>query len=193
MTTADTENAHYDSLLPRLADTESQNLRAAVYRTLRYLCTDAKDVRALLGNGLELFLIKSFSRNASFELEKCEALLLVRSWLAMDHHPAILSVAVVRAVVSLSENSDERLRYIAIETLAELVLFDVGLLTRSEGLRVVLQAFIEGPFELSPYLAMAFLPIMDLPETREMLRPGLDIEVSSLQVPFVSAGVLVII
>ena len=123
-----------------------------------------------------MFLIKSFSRNASFELEKTEAILLARSWCSTAQKSNVLSVGIVRAIVSLSENSDEKLRVLALETLAELVLYDISLLTKAEGLRVVLQAFVEGPFELSPHLAAAFLPMMDLPETRSMLRPGLDIE-----------------
>jgi hypothetical protein len=168
---------HTSSLLPNLADCESQNLRSAIYRTLRYTCKDPKDVQELVKNGLELFLLRTFSRNASFELEKTQALLLIRSWFTSRQRSSVISVGTVRAIVALSENSDEKLRFLALETLAELVLFDIPLLTKSDGLRVVLQAFTEGPYELSPYLALTFLPIMDLPESRQMLRPGLDVEV----------------
>lgn len=124
-------------------------------------------------------LIRTFSRNATFELEKTEALLLVRSWFPLSGpgRPSAVSIGLIRAVVALSENSEEKLRFLALETLAELVIFDISLLTKAEGLRVVLQAFIEGPFDLSPHLALAFLPIMDLPGSRSQLRPGLDIEV----------------
>ena len=165
--------------MPNLADRESQNLRAAAYRTLRYLCNDPGDIGQLISNGLELFLVKSFSRNASFELEKIQAVLLVRSWYSyLQKNTAVLPIGIVRAIVALSENSDEKLRFLALESLAELVLYDTNLLIQSEGLRVVLQAFVEGPYELPPYLALAFLPIMDLPRTRSLLRPGLDIEVN---------------
>lgn len=125
---------------------------------------------------------RTFSRNATFELEKTEALLLIRSWFPLSGagRPSAVSIGLIRAVVALSENSEEKLRFLALETLAELVIFDISLLTKAEGLRVVLQAFIEGPFDLSPHLALAFLPIMDLPSSRSQLRPGLDIEVRLL-------------
>lgn len=94
----------------------------------------------------------------------------------------MITPGIIRSIVSLCENSDEKLRYLALETLAELVLDDIALLIKSEGLRVILQAFVDGPFDLSPFLALCFLPIMDLPETRKLLRPGLDIEVGERRV-----------
>lgn len=103
---------------------------------------------------------------------------MLRAFFAISSKPSAVTVGIVRAIVALAENSDEKLRFIVLETLAELVIVDLELLKRAEGLRVVLQAFIEGPFELSPHVALAFLPIMDMPETRKILRPGLDIEVS---------------
>jgi large subunit ribosomal protein L17e len=102
---------------------------------------------------------------------------MLRAFFAVSNKSPAVTVGIVRAIVSLAENSDEKLRYLLLETLAELVILDLDLLRQAEGLRVVLQAFIEGPFELSPHLALAFLPIMDMPETRKLLRPGLDIEV----------------
>lgn len=47
----------------------------------------------------------------------------------------------------------------------------------AEGLRVVLQVLSDGPHDLSPFLAMGFLGVMDKPDTRQFLRPGVDIEV----------------
>ena len=102
---------------------------------------------------------------------------MIRAFFALSSKPSAVTAGIVRAMVALAENSDEKLRYLLLETLAELVVIDLELLKRAEGLRVVLQAFIEGPFDLSPHLALAFLPIMDMPETRQLLRPGLDIEV----------------
>ena len=54
---------------------------------------------------------------------------------------------------------------------------DISLLVMSEGLRVVLQAMSDGPHDFSPILATCFLGIIDHPELRRWLRPGVDIEV----------------
>lgn len=121
------------------------------------------------------------------ERERIEALLLARSWLLFSPKDIPTTPGVVRAIISLCENTDEKLRFLALETLAELALLDIHLLAKAEGLRTVLQAFVDGPYDMSPHLAMAFLPIMDMPETRQVLRPGLDVEVRvhrvSLAVP----------
>lgn len=58
-----------------------------------------------------------------------------------------------------------------------LVIRDIPLLIHSEGLRVILQTLSDGPHDLSPYLALGFLWVMDRPGTRDYLRPGVDIEV----------------
>ena len=60
---------------------------------------------------------------------------------------------------------------------AKTVIRDVSLLSMSEGLRVVLQAMSDGPHDFSPILATCFLGIIDHPELRRWLRPGVDIEV----------------
>lgn len=51
-------------------------------------------------------------------------------------------------------------------------------MVEAEGLSVVLQALADGPYELSVSLSIVFLYVMDKPETRQYLKPGLDIEVS---------------
>lgn len=130
---------------------------------------------------MEIFLIKTFARNpAAMERERVEALLLARSWLLFPNKPIPIPPGIVRAMISLCENTDEKLRFLALETLAELALLDIHLLSKAEGLRTVLQAFVDGPYDISPHLAMALIPIMDMPETRQVLRPGLDVEVRLL-------------
>lgn len=58
------------------------------------------------------------------------------------------------------------------------VLIDVDLVARTEGIRVLLQALADGPHEISPILANAFLYLVDSPRTRVYLKPGVDLEVS---------------
>lgn len=56
------------------------------------------------------------------------------------------------------------------------VLLDIDLIHRCEGMKVLLQSLSDGPFELAPVLAMAFLTITDSPRTRAYLHPGTDLE-----------------
>lgn len=57
---------------------------------------------------------------------------------------------------------------------------DIDLLARSGGIRVLLHVMGEGPHELAPIIASAFLHIIDSPRTRVYLSVGTDIEVRDL-------------
>jgi rapamycin-insensitive companion of mTOR len=57
------------------------------------------------------------------------------------------------------------------------VIRDIGLLVAADGLRVLLQSLSDGPHDLSPYIATGLLWTMDRPDSRQSLRPGVDVEV----------------
>lgn len=90
----------------------------------------------------------------------------------------LIGEGTIRALVSLSDHPEEKLRHLCLETLAELAIFDLRLLIRGGGLRTVLQSLNDGSPELAPVLVQAFLHLIDMPSTREYLRPGLDLEVA---------------
>ncbi|KAL8290440.1 hypothetical protein RQP46_002698 [Phenoliferia psychrophenolica] len=165
------------SIMGCLGDAAGTDVRAAAYRLLRHLIVDQHDVNQLQTRYFDLFLIRTLSRDHKFEVEKEQALRLVRLLLSLPDADRPVQPAVIRAVVALAESQDEKLRLASLETLGELLIRDVQLLVAAEGLRVVLQALSDGPHDLSPHLAMAFLWVADRPDTRQFLRPGLDIEI----------------
>ena len=61
------------------------------------------------------------------------------------------------------------------------MLIDVDLMAWTNGTRVLFQALAEGPVDLIPLIALAFLYIIDAPKTREYMHPGTDLEVSHYQ------------
>lgn len=109
-----------------------------------------------------------------------------------------MSDAVLRSLIAVAEHLDDPFRPICIETLTEIcksrplalndaedahglpstVLIDIDSLTRTGGLRLLIQVFGDGPAELTPMLASAFLQIADYPRTRAYLRIGCDLEVA---------------
>lgn len=64
---------------------------------------------------------------------------------------------------------------------SSLVLVDIDFMSRCGGTKVLFQALGEGPVELVPLIATAFLYIIDAPKTRSYLHPGTDFEVSQTQ------------
>ncbi|BGP49997.1 hypothetical protein JCM10450v2_005902 [Rhodotorula kratochvilovae] len=173
---------HLPSIMACLADSAGKDVRAATYRLMRHLLVDASDAFHFNEAHLPLFLVRSLARDAKHEQEKTHVLRLVRALLthagpSLGHGSAVVPVAVLRGVVALAETPEEKLRLAALETLGELVIRNLPLLVACEGLRVVLQTLADGPYDLAPFLALAFLSAVDHPETRQWLRPGVDVEV----------------
>ncbi|GAA5918699.1 hypothetical protein JCM1841_006247 [Sporobolomyces salmonicolor] len=172
---------HLSSIMTCLSEDAGKDIRSATYRLLRHIIVDSSDIYHLHTRHIHLFLVRSLSRDSKHDVEKEQALRLVRAMLehidssAPEHRLA--ATAIMRAVVAIAEQSEEKLRLAALETLGELVIRDIALLVSCDGLRVVLQALSDGPHDFSPFLSLAFLWVMDRPDTRQWLRAGVDIEI----------------
>lgn len=55
---------------------------------------------------------------------------------------------------------------------------DIQLVVDADGIRVLLQSLVEGPYEFAPSIAMVFLYLIDRPHLRAHLRPDVDIEIA---------------
>ncbi|GAA5917264.1 hypothetical protein JCM5296_000314 [Sporobolomyces johnsonii] len=172
---------HLSGIMTCLSEDAGKDIRSATYRLLRHIIVDSSDIYHLHTRHIHLFLVRSLSRDSKHDVEKEQALRLVRAMLehidssAPEHRLA--ATAILRAVVAIAEQPEEKLRLAALEMLGELVIRDIALLVSCEGLRVVLQALSDGPHDFSPFLSLAFLWVMDRPDTRQWLRPGVDIEI----------------
>ncbi|KAF9452980.1 hypothetical protein P691DRAFT_720833 [Macrolepiota fuliginosa MF-IS2] len=176
------------SIVPCLADKCSKACRAAAYRVIRHALVEAESVQRL-GTILDWYILKSLNRDNKFAVEKEQAIKLVRTIVevGMTHRDlsesgetAIvpLSDGILRSIIAVAEHIDDPFRPICIETLAEILLIDIDSLTRTGGLRLLLQVLGDGPAELTPMLTAAFLQIADSPQTRAYLRVGCDLEVA---------------
>jgi hypothetical protein len=72
---------------------------------------------------------------------------------------------------------EDRLRPICVETLAEIMVRDPGLLIASGGLRPIADALGEGTYPASESLTAAFLFLLDAPQRRKYLRSGYELEI----------------
>ncbi|KIO29376.1 hypothetical protein M407DRAFT_70503 [Tulasnella calospora MUT 4182] len=177
------------AIVPALADYASKESRAATYRLIRHLLLDPDSVDRLHSFGLDWYIVRSLARDNKHAVEKEQAIKLIRAYIDIGssrksptvgagsgHVP--LSEGVMRALVAVAEHPEDQFRHIALETLAEILLIDVDLVARTEGIRVLLQALADGPHEISPILANAFLYLVDSPRTRVYLKPGVDLEIA---------------
>ncbi|SJX66514.1 related to protein ste16 [Sporisorium reilianum f. sp. reilianum] len=183
-----------DAAMPNLCDRAGKEVRAATYRLLRHALVQPlwPLVSRCRGKGLDIYLSRTLIRDNRFELEKIQAIKLIRAImelaalrsiatapdrLALDLED-LLSSGVVRALAAVAGHPEDKLRNICLETLAELAVFDVRLLIKSGGLRSTLQALTEGATEFSPTLVQVFIYLVDMPGTRQHLRPGVDLEIA---------------
>lgn len=83
----------------------------------------------------------------------------------------------MRTIASVAEHTEDRLKAICIETLAEIMVRDPALLVASGGLRPLADALGEGTYEASGSLTAAFLFLLDAPQRRKYLRSGYELEV----------------
>ncbi|CAK5284163.1 unnamed protein product, partial [Mycena citricolor] len=177
------------AVLPGLADRTSPKCRAATYRVIRHVLVDADSMKRLGEQALDWYIIKSLTRDNKHAIEKEQVIKLVRTIIEVgtvrdDSRGAgkcgnvPLSAAVMRAIVAVAEHPEDPFRLICIQTLAEILVIDVNLVARTGGLRFLLHALGEGPLEMAPILASAFLYVIDSPRTRSYLQVGTDLEMA---------------
>ncbi|CCA73896.1 related to protein ste16 [Serendipita indica DSM 11827] len=181
-------------ILPLLSDNVSQTMRVAAYRLLRYVMAhpDGPSMfSSFEGKDLGWFIVRSLCRDNKHVAEKEQVFLLIRALIDAGAERRPLNVPagcfsvpikenVVRAVIAIAEQEEDTnvLRWPAVEMITEIFLLDAELIHRCEGIRLLLQTMAEGPPELSPILAHAFLTIIDNPRTRVLLKAGSDLEIA---------------
>ncbi|KAL5482443.1 hypothetical protein ACEPAI_9037 [Sanghuangporus weigelae] len=177
------------SAVPSLADHASSRARAIAYRLLRHAIYDQESVERLLEHPLDWYIVKSLSRDNKYAAEREQALKFIRAIIDLGSDRrgthmfaglgrVPLSEPVMRALIAIAEHPEDPLRQICCETLVEILLIDVDLMAWTDGTRVLFQALSEGPVELIPLLATAFLYLIDGPKTRAYMHPGTDLEVA---------------
>jgi rapamycin-insensitive companion of mTOR len=154
---------------------ESRDVIAAGYRVTRYALTDLQSLKAIQILRIDFLVILSLVSRSNVERE--QALKFVRAFLEIPGGVGEIPRSVVRAIVACAEQMDDRLRGIAMETLAEMLVLDPALVVSAGGVRVLTQVLGEGPWEIAESLSLAFLYLLDMPDTRKYVRAGHDLEV----------------
>ncbi|EMD39883.1 hypothetical protein CERSUDRAFT_112137 [Gelatoporia subvermispora B] len=177
------------AVLPCLSDKSTKHCRATAYRLIRHSLVDTHTVSRLLEQDLDWYIVKSLARDNKHAVEKEQVIKLIRTIVEIGserHDPdegaasgtVPLSEAVMRAFIAVAEYPEDPFRPICVQTLAEILLIDIDLVARTGGIRILLHALAEGPPEMAPILASAFLYIIDSPRTRAYLKPGVDLEIA---------------
>ncbi|KAI0402946.1 Rapamycin-insensitive companion of mTOR, N-term-domain-containing protein [Xylaria palmicola] len=155
----------------------SREVAATGYRMLRYAISDLASLKKIRALNTDYMVVVSLAKDRKADVEREQALKFVRAFLDVKDGVREISRALVRAIVSVAEHAEDRLRSICIETLAEVLLRDPALLIASGGLAPISEALAEGTYKSPESLTAVLLFLMDAPQTRQFLRAGYDLEV----------------
>ncbi|KAJ2977837.1 hypothetical protein NUW58_g7684 [Xylaria curta] len=167
----------FGGCLQRMLLSGSREVVAAGYRMLRYAISDLASLKKIRALNTDYIVVVSLAKDRKADVEREQALKFVRAFLDVKDGVRELSRALVRAIVSVAEHPEDRLRPICIETLAEVLLRDPALLIASGGLAPISEALGEGTYKSPESLSAVLLFLLDAPQTRKFLRAGYDLEV----------------
>ncbi|KAF2672574.1 cytosolic regulator pianissimo [Microthyrium microscopicum] len=156
---------------------DSREVVAAGYRVLRYSITDRQSLQVIQDLNTDYNVILSLVKDSKASVEREQALKFVRAFLDVKGGVRELSPKVVRIVVAVAGHSDDRLRNIAILTLAELLVRAPELLVKSGGLGTLTEALAQGSYRAAQSLTGAFIYLLDTPARRKYLRSGHELDI----------------
>ncbi|KAK5653151.1 hypothetical protein OQA88_9250 [Cercophora sp. LCS_1] len=156
---------------------ESREVVASGYRMVRYAISDIASLRNIRTLNTDYLVTWSLIKDRKSDVEREQALKFVRAFLDVKDGVREISRAVVRTIVAVAEEHEERLRPICLETLAEILVRDPQLLIAAGGLGPLHEALADGSYKASESLTSAFLYLLDSPQRRRYLRPGNELEI----------------
>lgn len=155
---------------------DSTEVAAAGYRLTRYAIADRASVQRIRSHHTDELVTLSLVKKGKAILEREQALKFVRAFLDVKDGVQEISRAVVRTIVAVAEQHDDRLRHMCTLTLIEILAKEPELLVAAGGLGTLTDALSEGTFPASEGLVTCFLHILDAPSSRKNLQSGRELE-----------------
>ncbi|OAL49356.1 hypothetical protein IQ07DRAFT_51916 [Pyrenochaeta sp. DS3sAY3a] len=155
---------------------DSREVVAAAYRVMRYAFTDRKSLRIIRGLHTDYLVILSLVKEGKASVEREQALKFIRAFLDVKGGVEEISRAVVRIIVAVAEQAEDRLRNIATLTLAEILVRKPSLLVDAGGMGALADALGEGSYHAAESIGTSFLYLLDTPRRRRFLRSGRELE-----------------
>ncbi|KAI8999819.1 Rapamycin-insensitive companion of mTOR, N-term-domain-containing protein [Gaertneriomyces semiglobifer] len=154
----------------------SKDLRACTYRVLRHLAISSAIMRVYLELNVDVFIMRSLARDQRYDAEREQALKLVRAFLDVREGALLLPQNLVRMLVAIAEQPDDKFRNVCLETLCELAVRNMPILALCGGTKVLFNALLDGPRDLTCLLVKTILYILDSDATRCYMRPSVELE-----------------
>lgn len=187
--------SHFVSVVTaQLSEGSGKGARARAYRALRRCLAPpiADFSKAANHHGLHWYLVQTFLREAPCLEEREQALMLVRAMVStfrISLEPqfapvgrslsleTVVDMSVIRGLVAISYDVQDRLHLLCVETLAEISLVNPEYFIRAGALHAVVTAIADLDLDVAPALMRTILSLLDMPSSRTLINPGIDLEV----------------
>ena len=151
---------------------ENRDVIAAGYRVTRQVLADRASLQTIRGLHIDSLVILSLVKDSKASIEREQALKLVRAFLDVKDGVQELSNAVLRTIVSVAEHHEDRLKNMALLTMAEVLVRDPDKALTAGSMSPLADALAGGTYQGSESLATSFLYLADKPRERVLLRSG---------------------
>ena len=155
---------------------DSREVVAAGYRVIRHVIADRRSLKTIRRLHTDDLVIRSLVKEPKASIEREQALKFIRSFLDVKDGVAELSKAVLRTIVSVAEHHEDRLRNMALLTLAEILLQDPSKALVAGAISPLADALVEGTYHGSESLASIFMQLEDRPKSRAVLTSGYELD-----------------
>jgi hypothetical protein len=103
---------------------------------------------------------------------------MIRKWIYMLKGNTNFEAGLIRMIVSITENAEDPLRYLALITLCELSMTShLQVVAQCGGIKTICASLLDCPRELTTFIAMTITSIIDDPLKRRFVRRRLEVEV----------------
>ncbi|KAI5954495.1 hypothetical protein KGF54_002270 [Candida jiufengensis] len=196
------EDVQIKTVLPRIQFMlyhQVSEVRSSCYRILRHLIVNYQSLILLGQSKLLIFIIVSLandqSRSSIVEME--QALKLIRQFMTIEKGADLLSVGVIKALISVVESDKfdyhkatsistnyginvesipDGFKNACHETITEIALLKPELVFHSGGFKLMIDSIIDGPFEVSSTCLFIILRLLSFQNSRKFLRNGFDLD-----------------
>ncbi len=155
---------------------DSRDVIAAGYRVTRHAIADRSSLKTIRNLSTDNLVILSLIKDNKASIEREQALKFIRAFLDVKDGVHEISNAVLRTIVSIAEHHEDRLRNIALLTVSEVLIRDPSKALTAGSISPLADALVEGIYNGSESLAIAFLYLADKPRERAFLKSGHELE-----------------
>lgn len=148
---------------------------ASGYRVMRHAITDHKSLQTIRELNTDYLVIVSLVKDAKASVEREQALKFVRAFLDVKDGVHEIAIGIVRIMVAIADQHDDRLRPMCIMTLAEILVRNPRLLVSAGGIGVLTEAMGSGTYHAPDTIMNCFLHLLDFPARRKLLRSGFEL------------------